>query len=430
MDVVLVQTKKVPGGIFLRLFKKQKVPGEATPGNFRMALLGATLSDHELEGAIFDIDVSGPICCVLRCAMRVAELGTVSGKGFSPLLISLTGTAREQGTLLDTMPGFFPSWTYACAQHGLTITMEQFYGFAGVPMPDICEQLHLAQKGSVAPPGFVDAFMRDKKIGMTQAWPGEDGFQPDTIECVVEIARDLKARGVPVACATSGLREHVDKHLRRTGLLEDLFPHELVVCAADLPRGRGKPAPDIFLEAARRIGARPERCRAFEDGESGLKAAVAAGMQVVDVTLMERYPCPEGLRLAKAKQMAARDWDVSPRPETLLGGQARRAASAAGFERFVAALNSDDGERDDRISKCLVPALQSDQDACRRVTSLSAARVNRQTLSSSTDGRTITAEFMVSPPLQAGDGAKAVAIYATFTTDGLVERLAVYAPSL
>lgn len=47
----------------------------------------------------------------------------------------------------------------------------------------------------------------------------------------------------------------------------------------------GKPAPDIFLEAARRIGADPAYCRAFEDGEAGLLSAYTAGMQVVDVRI-------------------------------------------------------------------------------------------------------------------------------------------------
>ena len=92
-----------------------------------------------------------------------------------------------------------------------------------------------------------------------------------------------------------------------------MFPHERIVCAQDLPPGRGKPAPDIFLEAARRIGVAPERCRAFEDGESGLQAAVAAGMQVLDVTELPEYPGGTGLKAAKAKQRAERTWDTSPR---------------------------------------------------------------------------------------------------------------------
>lgn len=54
--------------------------------------------------------------------------------------------------------------------------------------------------------------------------------------------------------------------------------------AADVPHG--KPAPDIFIEAARRLGVDPARCRAYEDGESGLEAAYRAGMHTIDVTGM------------------------------------------------------------------------------------------------------------------------------------------------
>ena len=133
------------------------------------------------------------------------------------------------------------------------------------------------------------------------------GFFPAPIDCVVSLMKGFIARGVPVACATSGLRDHVDEHMRHAGLLE-LCPHERIVVAADLPPGRGKPQPDIFLEAAKRIGVDPAKCRAFEDGESGLLAAYRAGMQVLDVTGMQGYPLPHGLEVAKEKQAASRNW--------------------------------------------------------------------------------------------------------------------------
>ena len=51
-----------------------------------------------------------------------------------------------------------------------------------------------------------------------------------------------------------------------------------------------KPAPDIFLEAARRIGCDPSKCRGYEDGDIGLESLRAAGMESIDVRLMEKYP--------------------------------------------------------------------------------------------------------------------------------------------
>jgi beta-phosphoglucomutase-like phosphatase (HAD superfamily) len=100
---------------------------------------------------------------------------------------------------------------------------------------------------------------------------------PPGIQCVIDVARAYKAKGIPIACATSGVKDIVDVHLEHAGA-KGLF--EVIVYAADLP-GRGKPLPDIFLEAARRLGVKePRNCRAYEDGEAGLNSAYAAGMQV------------------------------------------------------------------------------------------------------------------------------------------------------
>ena len=79
-----------------------------------------------------------------------------------------------------------------------------------------------------------------------------------------------------------------------------------VLTVADIEHG--KPAPDIYIEAARRIGVDPKRCRAYEDGETGLLSAHRAGCHVIDVTHMDRYPMVEGLRLAKATAEAERSW--------------------------------------------------------------------------------------------------------------------------
>ena len=88
--------------------------------------------------------------------------------------------------------------------------------------------------------------------------------------------------------------------------IADLFPRELIVTAADVPKG--KPAPDIYVEAARRIGVAPQDCRAYEDGESGLISAYKAGCQVVDVTFADEYPSCAGLREAKQIALKQRAW--------------------------------------------------------------------------------------------------------------------------
>ena len=209
------------------------------------------------------------------------------------------------GTLLDSMPLFLHSWNAVCPKFGLSMSMDAFYGFAGIPLPEIVKALHREQLGGEATDAFVADFLAAKKEchAANEASLGH----PEPIGCVVGLARAADAAGIPVAVATSGLRDHVEAHLEHAGL-SDLFNASKgnIVTAADVPRG--KPAPDIFVEAARRIGVDPRRCRAYEDGESGLMSAHAAGCHVIDVTAMCGYPSCDGLRRAKADQARTRAW--------------------------------------------------------------------------------------------------------------------------
>jgi beta-phosphoglucomutase-like phosphatase (HAD superfamily) len=209
------------------------------------------------------------------------------------------------GTLLDTMPAFYPSWNVAGEKYGVFLSEDAFYGAAGLPLDVIARNMFRASLGTDPDDATVDAFLKLKKE--THLALEKAAGPPPAIACVVAIAREAQARGIPVAIATSGSKDDVERHLASNGLT-DIFPlgSDRLVFGADVLRG--KPAPDIYLEAARRLGVDPARCRAFEDGESGLRAAHAAGMHVVDVTTMDRYPAPAGLRRAKADAQAARDW--------------------------------------------------------------------------------------------------------------------------
>ena len=176
-----------------------------------------------------------------------------------------------------------------------------------MPMPTIVEQIYANHHGAGARPGeaYVAAFLATQLAAADEV-EARLGH-PGRIECVIALAQAALARGLPVAVATSGLKGVVLGHLREAGL-DGMFSDARgnLVVAADVPAG--KPAPDIYLEAARRLGVDPTRCRAYEDGEFGLVAAHAAGMHVVDVTGMDGYPMPRGLKRAKAAQVAARTW--------------------------------------------------------------------------------------------------------------------------
>lgn len=104
------------------------------------------------------------------------------------------------------------------------------------------------------------------------------------IDAVVAIARQYHGK-IPLAVASSGNREHVLATLRANGII-DLFDH--IVTCEDI--ANPKPAPDIFLLAAHRIGCDPSKCRGFEDADIGMAALRAAGMEAIDVRHMKGYP--------------------------------------------------------------------------------------------------------------------------------------------
>ena len=108
----------------------------------------------------------------------------------------------------------------------------------------------------------------------------------------VEAVRRIAAR-VPLAIASSSNRELIDVVLARPALA-GVFA--ATVSSEEVPRG--KPAPDVYLEAARRLGVDPARCGAVEDSHNGIRSAKAAGMRVVAVPNPHYPPDDEALALA------------------------------------------------------------------------------------------------------------------------------------
>jgi beta-phosphoglucomutase family hydrolase len=174
------------------------------------------------------------------------------------------------GTLADTMPLHWIAWQTLIQRHGFQFTRERFYATGGIPSRDIIAMINLEQGLSLDP----IAVAREKEnvyLAML------DRVQP--IETVVAIARGHQGV-VPMAVASGGSKRVIEvvlHHLR----IRDLF--QAVVTSEDV--SRQKPAPDIFLEAARRLGVAPHRCRAYEDTDLGLTGIRAAGMEAVDVRL-------------------------------------------------------------------------------------------------------------------------------------------------
>jgi beta-phosphoglucomutase family hydrolase len=172
------------------------------------------------------------------------------------------------GTLVDTMPLHWRAWQLINRRYQLHFPEDRFYSLGGVPSRDILKMLSHEQNKALDPL----AVAREKEEAylaiMAQAEP---------IHTVVEIVQDNFGK-LPLAVASGGSRRVIELVLQHLGL-RDFF--QAVVTNEDVVHQ--KPAPDIFLEAARRLGVEPRYCRAYEDTDLGLQAIRAAGMEAVDV---------------------------------------------------------------------------------------------------------------------------------------------------
>jgi HAD superfamily hydrolase (TIGR01509 family) len=181
------------------------------------------------------------------------------------------------GTIADTMPIHFRAWTRALTEAGGQFPEELFYEWGGKPTDVIVAQLNKRYGLSLD----VAATVRQKEDYYLEMLAG---VQP--VEPVLKFARELQGT-VPIAIASGGHRELVEATLNTLGILP-MF--DAVVCAEDYTHG--KPAPDPFLEAARRLGVPPAGCIVFEDSPTGIEAAAAAGMDHVFVPTADRHSRP------------------------------------------------------------------------------------------------------------------------------------------
>jgi beta-phosphoglucomutase family hydrolase len=179
------------------------------------------------------------------------------------------------GTLVDSMPLHLTAWRTALQKHGFPpeqFTLKMHHDFAGMPGAAIVRKLN-ADFGYQMSPDQVEM---DKV-----EWYMTHHTTVKPIVPVVDFARSMYGK-MPLAVASGSDAAIVDDSLRAIGI-HDLFV--TIITPADV--ARGKPAPDMFLLAAERMGVRPEECLVFEDGLLGIQAAEAAGMKAVFVTAAE-----------------------------------------------------------------------------------------------------------------------------------------------
>ena len=172
------------------------------------------------------------------------------------------------GTLADTMPLHWRAWQVISSKHSFHFPEDRFYALGGVPSRDILKIIR-AEQGITMDPLTVAREKEEVYLPLIS--------QVEPINQVVGIARQNQGR-LPMAVASGGTRQIITQVLEHLGILQ-LF--QAIVTSEDV--AQQKPAPDIFLEAARRIGIPPEECRAYEDTDLGMQAIRSARMDAVDV---------------------------------------------------------------------------------------------------------------------------------------------------
>lgn len=174
------------------------------------------------------------------------------------------------GTLVDSMPAHFDAWCEALALYGAGGIFKEdvFLAMGGRPTRDIVVELNDEYDLRLDPESVAfakrEAFLRRLNT-------------ITLIDEVADFANSLRGK-VPMAIASGGGRMVIEKILQQVGV-SDWFDE--VITADDV--AEGKPAPDVFIHAARLLGVIPSKCLVLEDAPAGILAAQRAGMQVIAV---------------------------------------------------------------------------------------------------------------------------------------------------
>lgn len=186
------------------------------------------------------------------------------------------------GLLIDSERPIRDAWIEVTAQAGRPLTAEDYLGVIGTGIE--CARPHLQ---ALLGEGLLYDDVRERvRLRLLERY-GQTGYAPKP--GARELLGWLQERGVPCGVASSTYLPEIERRLGLVGFLPSLQ----AVAGGDEVE-HPKPQPDVYLLAAHRLGVDPARCLAFEDTETGSRAAVAAGMQVVVVPDLK----PPGAALA------------------------------------------------------------------------------------------------------------------------------------
>ena len=179
------------------------------------------------------------------------------------------------GTLVDSEPLARRAWDRGLGPYGYAIDDAEYAGLLGLPYAQVHAFFAERVPGLADPDTFWTAYS-DELFGLI-----DSDLEP--FDDALATLRALQAQGLAVAVASSSPRSRLERTLHRAGLA-DTF----AVTVAGDEIEHGKPAPDMFLRAAERMGVDPGGCAVIEDSPTGVAAGLAAGMRTVAVARAPR----------------------------------------------------------------------------------------------------------------------------------------------
>jgi beta-phosphoglucomutase len=211
------------------------------------------------------------------------------------------------GTLVDTAELHFQAWLELCRQVGRPFNRSEFAATFGRRNPEIIRQLFGTK--------YDDAEIAELGHRKEDLYREEAAKGVDLLPGVRSLLERLRDHGFKQAIGSSAPRHNLELILRLTHT-ESFF--EAVVAMEDTHRG--KPDPEVFVVAARRLGVEPRKCLVLEDAVAGVEAAKAGGMKCIAVRFVGHHP-EAALRQAGADLVVGNLEAVSARTiRDLLGG--------------------------------------------------------------------------------------------------------------
>lgn len=179
------------------------------------------------------------------------------------------------GVLIDSHDQHERSWFQLAEEVGKPLTKAQFKESFG--MRNVMCIPHVFHWTAPEDHAAIHA-LGERKEELYRELLAADGIEP--LPGVVALLESLESAGVPVSLGSSTSRKNIEVCFVATGLARFFGPN--YTGAEDV--SRGKPHPDVFLEAARKIDREPARCLVVEDAHVGIEAALAGGMRALAVT--------------------------------------------------------------------------------------------------------------------------------------------------